>query len=307
MDDDDLYSPFWGHVEDLRYYFLKALSIIVVGVILSFACYQPIIAFLTAPLESIDAEAVPKGLHRDRLETVRIVNSSDTPMLFSLPEEALKPNPPLPSVEEITDNTYRIAPKGQLLFSKPVFESLPLVVLSPLEGVLTALKVSFWIGFVGTSPFWLFVFLQFIIPALKGEEKALVYPFLLTSSAFILGGICFAFFVTVPIANQYLVVFNQTIGTNLWSLERYLDYTLFLLLANGFAFELGAVGIFSVHLGLVSARALVAGRRFAIVGAFILGALLTPPDVLTQLMLAIPLMLLYEGLILFAKCTERNC
>ena len=84
-------------------------------------------------------------------------------------------------------------------------------------------------------------------------------------------------------------------------LTHYLDYTIFLLLANGLAFELCVLGLFAVHLGLVTAEGLLAKRRVAIVGAFILGALLTPPDVLTQIMLAIPLIVLYEGIILYAR------
>lgn len=304
-DDDSPYSSLWIHIEDLRRHGLRALAIIMMGVILSFICYQPLINFLTAPLNSMQSEQIKGGVHTHRLEPIQVVNpSADLSFIFNLPKDGINLSSG-DDIEKIGERTYRIPPKGELLFFKPISNN-PLVLLGPLEGILTALKVSFWVGVVGTSPLWLLALLQFIVPALHPGEKILVYPFLAISFVFVLCGISFAFFVTVPIANQYLVSFNQTVGTNLWSLERYLDYTLFLLLANGFAFELGALGFFAVHLGLISAEGLMAKRRLAIVGAFILGALLTPPDVLTQLMLAIPLILLYEGLILFAKCRKTS-
>ena len=184
----------------------------------------------------------------------------------------------------------------------------PLVILSPLEGFLSAMKVCFLVGVVATSPLWIFFFLQFINPALNLREKQLIWPFLGVSFVLITLGFLFAFFITIPAANQYLIAFNQTIGINMWSLGLYLDYTLFLLLANAFAFELGAVGFFLVHLQLISAEQLIAKRRAAIVCSFIIGALLTPPDVLTQIMLAVPLIGLYELIIIYGRFRHRkNC
>lgn len=187
----------------------------------------------------------------------------------------------------------------------PLQNNTILVLLGPLEGMLAAIKVSFWIATVGTSPAWLLVLLQFIFPGLKSKEKRMAIAFVLTSIVFVSLGLLFAFYITIPLANQYLLAFNETIGQNLWSLERYLDYTVFLLLANGFAFQLGALGVFAVRLGYLSAEMLISKRRHAIVAAFVLAALLTPPDVLTQLLLAIPLMGLYEGLILYARMLKR--
>lgn len=181
-----------------------------------------------------------------------------------------------------------------------------LVLLSPLEGFMAAMKISFWLGVFLTSPVWLFLLARFFLPAMHRHERRLLIPFLVSSVILITLGVIFSLTVTIPISNTYLAAFNQGIGTNLWSLSSYLDYTLFLVLANGIAFESAVVGIFAVHLGLVSATAFSSNRRMAILGAFIIGALLTPPDVLTQLMLAIPLIALYELLALYAKIKERR-
>jgi len=115
-----------------------------------------------------------------------------------------------------------------------------------------------------------------------------------------LGG-SFAYLITIPIANDYLLLFNQDIGTNFWSLSSYLDYTVILMIGNAISFECAVIGIFLVQQNILSSDTLIRKRRYFIVGAFILGAILTPPDVLTQAMLAIPLMILYELIILYAK------
>lgn len=184
--------------------------------------------------------------------------------------------------------------------SFPHLAPTQLVLLGPLEGMMIALKTSVWVGIVATSPVWLYQIFRFISPALRDNERTIIILFFLASFLFIFLGSLFAFLVTIPIANTFLTSFNGGIGVNMWSLAQYLDYTLFLLLANGLAFELGVLGIFAVHLRVVSVERLKESRRIAILLAFILGALLTPPDVFSQVMLAIPLILLYEGLILYA-------
>lgn len=174
------------------------------------------------------------------------------------------------------------------------------VLLSPFEGFQTALKVAFWVGLTATSPLWLYVVLRFLYPALQTSERRLIAPFLLLSALFISLGVVFAFTVTIPLANSYLAHFNGNIGINLWSLGFYIDYTLMLLLANGLTFELSIVMLFLIHLKWLSIDWLRSKRRLVIVLIFVLSAIITPPDILTQLLLAIPLMLLYEATIIYA-------
>jgi sec-independent protein translocase protein TatC len=107
--------------------------------------------------------------------------------------------------------------------------------------------------------------------------------------------------VTIPAANSYLLLFNANLGLNLWTLSNYLDYTFLLLIGNGIAFEIGLILLFLVHLGVVSAEFLASKRRHFIVIAFILAALLTPPEVMSQILLAIPLIGLFEASIFYAK------
>jgi len=303
MNDEETYAPFWDHIEDLRRTLLRVFIIIAAGVFLSFIFYAQILTVLTRPFQSIVKNNT--AFHEEKLETRRIVNASSEEQEFKLPENALPPIDISPGTQQIDSTTYRIPSNGYVTFNKNVPASSSLVILGPLEGMMIALKTSLWLGGIATSPLWLWEILQFITPALHTHERRLVWPFLGMSVLFIAIGCLFAFSITIPIANKYLASFNTMIGTNLWSLTHYLDYTLFLLLANGLAFELCVVGIFAVHLGLLTSESLSNKRRIAYVTAFIISALLTPPDVVTQVMMAVPLICLYEVLILYSRL--RTC
>ncbi len=184
----------------------------------------------------------------------------------------------------------------------PVHENL--VFLNPIEGFTSALKVSFWAALIATSPIWLYMIVQFLLPALHSNEKKLIFPFLFLSSLFVTGGVLFAYFVSLPLVIDFFVRFNAPLGLNLWSFSKTLQFVLSLLLAHGLAFELFVALLILVHFGLLSASLLAKGRRYVILAIFILAAILTPPDVLSQLLLALPLMLLYESTILYAKFSK---
>ncbi|MGA8164142.1 MAG: twin-arginine translocase subunit TatC [Waddliaceae bacterium] len=180
-----------------------------------------------------------------------------------------------------------------------------LMILAPTDGLAMVMKTCFLVGAVISSPVWLYYCLQFIAPALRSQERKLIAPFFLLSFIFLLLGLLFAFFAAIPFANQYLDAFNTRLGENCWTLPHYIDYTLLLLLANALAFELCVMMLFFVHYGIFSSRLLIARRKGVIIGIFILAAILTPPDVFTQLMLAIPLIAFYEAAILYSSLKTR--
>jgi sec-independent protein translocase protein TatC len=141
----------------------------------------------------------------------------------------------------------------------------------------------------------------FISPALHPKEKVRTMPILILLSVFLFAGLAFAKWVTIPFANQYFFQFDETLGANHWNLSSYIDYTVGLLVANGVAFQMGALLLGLIHHGLITTSQLQRFRKIGIVAIFIISAILTPPDVFTQLMMAIPLMIIYELGILWAK------
>ena len=129
---------------------------------------------------------------------------------------------------------------------------------------------------------------------------------LILSRAGIRLSLFFSYFITIPLANQFFSTFNHNLGINLWSLSSYVNYTMFLLFSHAISFELFVIIFFLVHHRIFSPSTLIRKRRHAVVAIFILSAILTPPDVLTQIMLVIPLIGLYELVIFYAKLMESQ-
>lgn len=288
----DIPRNVWDHVEELRRVVLRILFVIFVGTAVAFWFYPLVYELLTSPLNSQE----DKFLHQE-IKQERVTNSDSKELMYEVPKNA--------RVVFISAGTQvkpagLLIPPGEFISIENVVTTQNLVLFSPIEGVLSAFKTCFWVGLVGTSPVWLLFLLNFVAPALHPHERRLLMPFLLLSLLFLSAGIAFAYFVTIPLANQYFITFNEGIGVNLWSLANYLDYTVVLLLSSGLAFEIAVMGLFLVHFGMLSPEKMRGKRQYAVVGAFIIGALLTPPDIFSQLMLAIPLILLYEFLIVYA-------
>ncbi len=184
----------------------------------------------------------------------------------------------------------------------------PLLLLSPQEGIRGVFSLSFWTGACLSLPYWSKVWLNFIKPALRGKARSLLPAFLLLSLLFITGGILFALKITIPAANQYLFDFNDTIGLNAWSFSHYIDYVWLLLLAHVVAFLAGALLLILIHLQVIGPKQLQGKRKHAFLASLVLGAILTPPDVLTQIALAAPLYLFYELGLLYSRFSSlRGC
>lgn len=267
--------PLSSHFKALRAALIQGALILLASLALCLYFADPLLAFLTRPL------LTSQPLVIQEVKTKRIFNTSTQPIDYHGHSE-----------------TQMIPPQGWIDIQ---YVPQPLVLLSPMEGLLITFKLSFWIAFFLSSPLWLVPLWQFIRPALHFRERQLVLPFLLLSYAGMAAGLLAGYFFTLPVANQYFAAFNENLGQNLWGLSYYLDYTLSLLFAHALACEAIIVLLFLVHRGILKYDHLQGKRRYAIVFAFVLGALLTPPDVLSQLILALPLILFYEIAVRYSK------
>jgi sec-independent protein translocase protein TatC len=291
------WASFWEHIEDLRHTLLRSFIVVGVGFVFLLMFYQPILHFLAAyPVEQTE-----EGLTKYKVQRIQIVNQTTSRQSFSLPPRAW-PVSLLPLLEEKEERIYQLSPGERFVYEEAI-ES-PLLIMGPIEGLVLVLKACFWLSLALTAPIWGWIWLQFILPGLKEQERAMLIPFLLLSLICLGLGIALAYSVTLPIANQYLLLFNSSIGQNAWTLMHYVDYVLLLCLGHAIAAELALLLFILVHFRVLSATWLIAKRRYMIVLAFVLGALLTPPDVLTQLLLAIPLIGLYQVAIYYAKWRE---
>ena len=177
---------------------------------------------------------------------------------------------------------------------KIIFTGLP-------EAFFTYLKVALLSGIILAAPVIFYQFWMFVAPGLYNKEKRLIGPIVFLSSLFFIGGAMFGYFVVFPWGFKFFLGFASETIRPLPSMREYLGFSSKLLLAFGLVFELPLIITFLARLGLVSVEFLKKNRKYALLLFFIGAAILTPPDVVTQIMMAFPLMVLYEVSILGAR------
>jgi sec-independent protein translocase protein TatC len=170
------------------------------------------------------------------------------------------------------------------------------------EAFFTQLKLAMWVALMATLPFTLLQIWKFIAPGLYSNEQKAFRPFLVATPVLFYVGAAFAYWVVFPMAWKFFLSY-ETIGTAMAGampiqleakVNEYLSIVTGLILAFGFCFELPVLLVLLHRVGLVQAKTLGDGRRYALVGILIVAAIVTPPDILSQLMLAIPMYILYE-------------
>ncbi|MFA7084523.1 MAG: twin-arginine translocase subunit TatC [Arcobacteraceae bacterium] len=176
-----------------------------------------------------------------------------------------------------------------------------MVAIEVQETFFTALKVAFFSGFILSLPIIFWQLWLFLAPGLYDHEKKLALPFVFFATLMFLIGASFSYYVVVPFGFEFLINFGSTVVTVLPSLGMYVGFFTKILFGFGIAFELPVITFFLAKIGLVDDKMLKGFFRYAIVLIFIASALLTPPDVLTQFLMAGPLTLLYGVSIYIAK------
>lgn len=180
------------------------------------------------------------------------------------------------------------------------------------EAFFTYLGVALWMGFFITSPFLLAQLWRFVAPGLYGHEKRIMLPYLFLTPLLFFCGAAMAYYWVFPAAWHFFLSFEHGQGAGGLPIQLearvgdYLNIAMTLILAFGFAFEIPLGLVLAVHVGVLTTAQLRAFRRYAIVANFIIAAILTPPDVLSQLSLAIPLLVLYEVAIIVAALIEKT-
>lgn len=169
------------------------------------------------------------------------------------------------------------------------------------EPFFTALKVAFFTGFIAALPVIFWQLWLFVAPGLYEKEKKMVIPFVTGATVMFLIGAAFCYYVVIPFGFDFLINFGAQLFTALPSIGDYVSFFTKLLLGFGLAFELPVITFFLAAMGLVTDQTLISFFRYALVLIFLVSALLTPPDLLTQFLMAGPMILLYGLSILIAK------
>jgi sec-independent protein translocase protein TatC len=184
--------------------------------------------------------------------------------------------------------------------SSMIFTGLP-------EAFFIHMKIAFFGSLFLTAPYTLFEIWRFISPGLYKKEKRVVVPFVLFSTILFSGGILFGYFIALPPAFRFFVSFSTDFLKPMISFREYLSLMLRFLLAFGLSFEMPVFIFFLAKIGVVDSKMLARQRRFAILIIFIAAAVLTPsPDVISQILMAVPLLILYEASIILAKFARNK-
>jgi len=197
-----------------------------------------------------------------------------------------------------------------LFLSRPLEDHLPegskLQYIGIPEAFFTYLKISLFGGLVLAMPVILYEIWRFVVPGLYEREKRYFIPFVLFSTAFFLGGASFCYYIVFPFVFQFFMSFSGGSILAMPAIQQYLSFATRLLIAFGLVFEMPIFFFFLGRVGLVSYKGLARQRRIAVVLVFVGAALLTPPDVVSQLMLAGPLMILFELSLQIVRITGKK-
>ncbi len=190
-------------------------------------------------------------------------------------------------------------------FAQPLLDKLPqgaqLIAVEVASPFFAPLKLAFFAAVLLTMPWLLYQAWAFVAPGLYKREKKLALPLLVSAVLLFYAGCAFAFFIVLPAVFGFLTAITPEGVAMMTDINAYLNFVLVIFLAFGISFELPVALVILVLLGWVTPAQLREWRGYAIVGMFILAAIITPPDVVSQLLLAIPMCLLYEAGIIAAR------
>ena len=255
------------HLGELRRRLIFCLVAVVIGMIVSYLCYNILIMdIIRGPLDALSGR-------------------KDNPFALGSP-------------------FLELAKSFRIKLQIPEFD---LHYIGPSEGLIVKLKVSFFSGIILVLPFIIFQIWKFISVGLEKKERRVILIYFPMSLLLFSAGILFAYFIMVPAGLYFLI--NVSSGLKpMFTISKYTSLIILLISVFGLIFELPLVILFLTRTGLVTPKFLTQKRKYAILMMFIISAILTPPDVFTQFMLAIPVIILYEVSVLISRLawSRRN-
>jgi sec-independent protein translocase protein TatC len=301
-------KSFWGHLEDLRAALIRCAMVVGVALIVCLLFVNKITWVLEYPLRHLQLFSQPKPtvsfqiggtklgpypVSRDQFaglpagEAPQVLFQVGTKKVGEDQVVTLKLQPPAPA-EDAT--MVRLRNFG------------------PAEAFFVAFKVALYASLVLAAPFWLFFLGQFILPALNIREKRFLRIWLGWGVVLFVAGVLSTYFILLPVALRASMEYSDLLGfqSDEWRAEEYISFCTNFMLGMGFGFQFPLVLLTLVKIGLINYRHLTKYRRHAIVLSLFLGAILTTPEVLTQVAMAVPLYLLYEICIWIAWYWDRK-
>jgi sec-independent protein translocase protein TatC len=198
--------------------------------------------------------------------------------------------------------------RSQILhvIKKPLGDTIPLHAFDLFEPFFASLRIAGYTGLFLGLPFLVYQIMMFCLPALKPSEKKVIVGGLICGIFLLYGGIIFSYMFILPLLIPQLATFFTSGVEQTFSLKMYIDKVFQFVIGFGLGFQLPIILIILVRVGIVSVEALRKNRKYMVVAIFVVAAILTPPDVISQMLLAIPLLVLYEVSIWVSIFLERG-
>ncbi len=301
-------KSFWGHLNDLRNALIRSSIAIGASLVLCLFLSPWIVKVLMHPLARMHMFEKPKPTVTFQIGTAKLGPYEVTREQFPGLPPGDAPNvvftvgtAQVGGQQVLTVTQDPSSPPGDLI-------DIRLHNLSPAEGFMIAFHVALFAAVAVSSPFWIYFMGGFLLPALNLRERSVVSSWLGWSVALFLAGVLSTYFVLLPVALRAAVQYSAILGFSAqdWRAEEYINFVCKFIFGMGLGFQFPLVVLFLVKIGVLSHADLSKYRRHVAVLSLILGAVLTTPEVVTQVAMAIPLYLLYEVCIWIAWYWERK-
>jgi sec-independent protein translocase protein TatC len=302
-------KTFLEHLEDLRWVLMKSGAAFMVAFMLCLFASPTLVKVLTRPLEKANIHnaknslAVTLLVGTNRVGTFLLETNQPSPFGTNM-HTVLEVVP----VQIGSNLVLALKPAANQDLPPTVGKGVNLVNLGPASAFFLAFQMAIYGGIALASPFLFYFIGQFVFPALKLNEKKYTYWGLGIGAGLFATGVCFCYFILMPVALRAAVQYSEWMGfqAEMWRAEEYVIFVSKFLLGMGLGFEMPVVLLVLVKIGVLTYRQLASFRRYMIVINLVLGAILTTPEVITQLLMAIPLQLLYEVSVWIAWYWERQ-
>ncbi len=306
-------KSFLDHLEDLRWVLIKTAAAVGVAMLVCLIAGNHVVGIIMRPLQR--AKVIYPGTNQvvtlmfgtNRVGTYQLtpqqresfgLSATQRFSVFQLEPIAMGTNHAL---------GFRLDP-GQDGRELAEHVNIDVSTLGPAGGFMVAFQVAMYGGVALASPFVFFFIAEFVFPALKIKERKYIYRGLGFAIPLFTLGVCFCFFILMPVALSASQLYSKWLGfsANIWRAEEYISFVCKFMLGMGLGFEMPVVILVLVKIGILNYTVLSKARRYMIVINLVLGAVLTTPEVLTQIIMFVPLQLLYEISIWIAWYWERQ-
>lgn len=292
-------KSFWDHIAELRSAVIRAAIALGLAMLLCMFCADKIVAILEYPLRHIDLFEKPKPTVTLQIGATQFGPYAVTREQFAglpagaAPHAVFQIGSATVGGEQVA--TLKLLPEAETAAGGSTL-NVRLHNLGPAEGFFVAFHVAFYAALVLAAPFWIYYLGGFVLPALRVRERKAIFTWLGWGLVLFFVGVLTCYFLLLPVALRASVEYSNMLGFDAydWRADDYISFVTHFIFGMGLGFQFPIVVLFLVKLGVLTHRDLAKYRRHVCVLSFILGAVLTTPEVITQVAMAIPLYLLYE-------------